>query len=100
MLARICKNGIVASPGIPFASTYEILPTEKEAFDREIEMITSLKKRVEKRGPDDRVCVINQVGGGNGNHKTCVGATGIAVLAVLPRQFGFNGDKSNKEHSK
>ena len=43
-------------------------------------------------------CVLNENGGGGGNHRSNVGAAGIAALVVKLDDFRFNTDKSNQKH--
>ena len=112
-LSRIGPDNRAHGVGVPITSTYHVCPTELEALGHEAELVDALKKKVEamkknvealKKNVEDNVtdglalCVLNEKGGGGGNHTSNVGAVGITALVTKRSDFGFNAEKTNQGH--
>ena len=105
-LSRIGPDNQAHGGGFPITSTYNVLSTELKALDHEVKLVKALKKKVEalKKNVEDNVtdglalCVLNEKGGGGGNHTSNVGAVGITALVTKRSDFGFNAEKTNQGH--
>ena len=101
-LSRMEPDNLAPGSGIPFVSTYCVFRDGAKGFAYEIKLVDAAKKAM--KAMREKVpgylgsCVLNEVGGGNGNHSSNVGAAGIAVLVVKLDDFRFNADKSNQKH--